>query len=487
MKEVIYIRADGNEQIGLGHLVRCMALGQMLKEDFTIHFVCKHAPGSIIKEINVAGFLFSKIKEEKEFLSFLRPLDIVVLDHYGLNRKFQIKIKKVGCKLICIDDLQDKEFYADLIINHAPGIKNSDYKAQEYTKFALGTDYALLRPAFLEAARTERIINKIDTAFICFGGADIYDLTLKSTKAFLEFTEFTEFNVVLGSAYEHTAIFALARENIKIKLHKSLDEIALCNLMKKCNIGIVPSSTILYELCCVKMPIISGYFVDNQKKVYDGFIEEFGVTGIDDFRSFDFKNLSTVIKTLISSINLYEQNLRLQNNFNGLSNINIKKMFQFDNILLRKATESDKKFVFNLSNESLVRSNSFDSSKIDWEQHKLWFSKQLIDRNVLLYIVEYNGISIGQVRFNLKVEFAVIGISIIKNYRGKGLSTKILSNALDEYFKENDRPIYAYIKKTNLPSVKTFRNVGFTYFKDDVINNSESFIYKKEKSENNRF
>ena len=162
-------------------------------------------------------------------------------------------------------------------------------------------------------------------------------------------------------------------------------------------------------------------------------------------------------------------------------------MFQFDDILLRKATESDMKFVFNLSNESLVRSNSFDSTKIDLDQHKLWFSKQLFDSNVLLYIVEYNDLSIGQVRFNIKDGYSIIGISIIKNYRGKGLSTKILENALDEYFKENEHPIYAYIKKANLPSVKTFTNVGFTYFKDDLINNSESFIYKKEKSENSRF
>ena len=327
MKEIIYIRADGNEQIGLGHLVRCLALGQMLKEEFTIHFVCKHTPDSIIQEIKVAGFLFSKIKEEKEFLSFLKPLNMVVLDHYGLDSNFQIKIKEVGCKLICIDDLYDKEFYADLIINHAPGIKASDYQAQHYTKFALGTNYALLRPAFLEAAKTARVIDKIDTAFICFGGSDIYDLSLKSMKVVLKFTEIAEINVVLGSAYKHTAIFELAKSDSRIKLHKSLDEITLCELMKKCNLGIVPSSTILYELCCVKMPIISGYFVDNQKKVYSYFNDKL-FYGLGDFVKFNENKLIEIIKRILQFENSIFWRINQKHYFNGNQKLFFTKLLR---------------------------------------------------------------------------------------------------------------------------------------------------------------
>ncbi len=58
---------------------------------------------------------------------------IVVLDgyHFGTNYQKQIKLK--GAKLVCIDDMHDKEFVADLIINHIPRITPQDYNVQPFT------------------------------------------------------------------------------------------------------------------------------------------------------------------------------------------------------------------------------------------------------------------------------------------------------------------------------------------------------------------
>ena len=327
MKKKIYIRADGNAQIGLGHLVRSMAFALMLKDDFSIHFVCKHVPESIIHKIKIEGFLYTKIKEEEEFLSIVKPINIVVLDHYDLDTAFQKTIKQIGCKLICIDDLHDKEFYADLIINHAPRVKESDYQAQSYTKFALGTNYALLRPAFLEVAKEERIIDKIDTAFVCFGGADFYDLSLKSINVLLKFEQIEEINVVLGGEYKHTSIFELANENSKIKLHSDLNEITLCDLMKKCNIGIVPSSTIMYELCSVRLPIISGYFVDNQKTVYQYFKDKL-FYGLDDFRQFNENKLKEFVNSILQFENTNFWRINQKYYFNGEQKYFLTKLLE---------------------------------------------------------------------------------------------------------------------------------------------------------------
>ena len=78
----IFIRADGSDQIGLGHLIRCMALAEMLKFDYDITFVCKQIPGKsadVIKELN---FKLLVIDEEESFLSQLKSKQIVVLDHF---------------------------------------------------------------------------------------------------------------------------------------------------------------------------------------------------------------------------------------------------------------------------------------------------------------------------------------------------------------------------------------------------------------------
>ena len=177
MSPKIFFRADGNTHIGLGHLVRCSALAYMLQSYFEISFYCKEIPESFEKELVNNSYEVIRIDNEAQFIEQLDHNQIVVLDGYNFNTAYQLEIKAKGNKLVCIDDLHDKEFVADLIINHAPGVKPEDYSAQPHTQFALGLDYALLRPAFLQQALKPRKIEKIETALICFGGSDPKNLT----------------------------------------------------------------------------------------------------------------------------------------------------------------------------------------------------------------------------------------------------------------------------------------------------------------------
>ena len=84
--------------------------------------------------------------------------------------EYQQQIKDKGCKLVCIDDIHDKHYVADVVINHAPGLDKNNFSVEPYTKLCLGLDYVLLRKPFLEkpiAANKEIKYNKV---FICFGG-----------------------------------------------------------------------------------------------------------------------------------------------------------------------------------------------------------------------------------------------------------------------------------------------------------------------------
>ena len=67
----VYFRVDGSAQIGLGHLVRCIALAQMLQEEFSVHFISKEIPGEIIRQIEDSRFVFSRINSEDDFFCLL--------------------------------------------------------------------------------------------------------------------------------------------------------------------------------------------------------------------------------------------------------------------------------------------------------------------------------------------------------------------------------------------------------------------------------
>jgi len=260
MKPKILIRTDGGVQIGHGHLVRCLALAQMLKDDFEIIFYCKEIPETIVPELKDCRIICNKIETEDEFLRQLNDNTIAVLDGYHFDIDFQKQIKSTGSKLVCIDDLHDKEFVADLIINHAPGVKSEDYQAQSYTQFAFGIEYAMIRPKFLEQAKISRKIEKIDTAFICFGGSDTENLTHSTLEVVTKFEQLKTILVVTGSEYQFAdSISTIVDTDNRVKHYHSVGEAKMLDLMLHAELAIVPASGISVEILHVGVILHQNY------------------------------------------------------------------------------------------------------------------------------------------------------------------------------------------------------------------------------------
>jgi len=315
MKPHIIIRADGNSQIGLGHLIRCFALAQMLRNDFEITFYCKEIPDTILANLKDNGLGCCKIKEEDEFLSQLNVNKIVVLDGYQFNTNYQKQIKTYGTKLVCIDDMHDKEFVADLIINHAPGITFEDYKVQPYTRFALGLEYSLLRPEFLKQAIKERRIEKIDSILICFGGSDPSDLTGTILNCLQHKSDIHKIIVVVGASYSQTEKLKHSiSDHSHIEIKSNLDADALAEIMSNTDLAIVPSSTIALESFISKMILITGVTVENQQNIYKGLLKEDSVIGIGDFSLLTCADLLKSINHATQKFNDYTIHTKLNMN-----------------------------------------------------------------------------------------------------------------------------------------------------------------------------
>ena len=126
-----YFRADA--AIGYGHFVRTLALADMLKADFACTFFTCHPTAYQIGEMEqVCPYV--ALREEThfdDFLSRLRGDEIVVLDNYFFTTDYQRAIKEKGCRLVCVDDMHDKHYVADVVINHGQTDENL-FSAEAY-------------------------------------------------------------------------------------------------------------------------------------------------------------------------------------------------------------------------------------------------------------------------------------------------------------------------------------------------------------------
>jgi len=303
-KKKIVFRADGNSEIGLGHIIRCLALADMLKKKFECEFATRFITDFVKVEINKSCTKIYHLPESEQehydyFLKKIKGDEIVVLDNYFFSTNYQNEIKEKGCKLVCIDDMHDKHYVADLVINHSPGLSEKEFLCTTSTKLCLGLDYVLLRSPFLEQAKKKSQLKEINTAFVCFGGSDSLNLTCKVVKFLLRVSWVEEINVLIGDAYNYrNELNELIRDSQIINLYQNLDSFGVIQLMQKSNFAVVPASTLLFETLSTKLPSITGYYVDNQKQFEKGVSEISNVESVGDFTKMKYVTFAHRVNSL---------------------------------------------------------------------------------------------------------------------------------------------------------------------------------------------
>ena len=168
----IIFRADGNNETGLGHLYRILALVEIYKDNFDYIILTRESTS--LSAIPI-GYKYNLIPDnisvisDPEWIHVKFPSDhyMIIADGYHFNSAYQKEIKKFNFILFYVDDLAKEYMYADVVINHSISSKTSDFKSEKYTKFALGPSYAIIRQEFRSLAKKKRIIDSYETVFIC--------------------------------------------------------------------------------------------------------------------------------------------------------------------------------------------------------------------------------------------------------------------------------------------------------------------------------
>lgn len=272
MKQKIFFRADAGTRIGYGHFTRSLALAGMLNDNFDCTFFTQSPTEYQRNEVANVCDLVALPSDSSKFSLFLEKLvgnEIVVLDNYFFDSEYQNLIRAKGCKLVCIDDVPSGErtFTCDVIINPAPWVSKGSYSnlIESYSKVYCGLKYLLLRKEFFSATRSFAPYVNNKNVFICFGGSDESNLSLKCCKVIAEDTDL-HVNLVIGDGYVYKDILYKFSKDKNISVFTNLDACKIVSLIRSSKFAIVPASTIFFEVCCLRRPIISGYDVDNQMK-----------------------------------------------------------------------------------------------------------------------------------------------------------------------------------------------------------------------------
>ncbi|WEK53886.1 MAG: GNAT family N-acetyltransferase [Candidatus Cohnella colombiensis] len=137
--------------------------------------------------------------------------------------------------------------------------------------------------------------------------------------------------------------------------------------------------------------------------------------------------------------------------------------------MLRQATLSDSRTIWEWRNDETTRQMSFDANLVPWETHELWFERSLQNPNRKLYIFQNESTSVGLIRLDIDNDQAEVSINLSPNLRGKGYGTRAIVEMLSVAKDLGIKEIIAKIKPENIASIQSFSSAGFTKLSGDEL------------------
>ena len=292
----VVFRADASLAMGTGHVMRCLALAQALKDNkVNVEFICRKHKGSLIDKIrsnrlNVHELEVLEEADDKlahshwlgatqqqdadDCIEILKSekIDWLIVDHYALDEQWQKKLKPYYEKLMVIDDLADRKHQCDILLDQNFGRSLQDYKELVPTssKLLMGSKYALLRPEFekyRQYSLNRRKNEKFKKLLVNMGGTDTDNITGKVIEK-LQITKLpkdVEITIVMGKTAPHLSSVITSVNKLPYRSEVKVDVDNMAELMANADIAIGASGATTWERCCLGLPTIQLVTAHNQE------------------------------------------------------------------------------------------------------------------------------------------------------------------------------------------------------------------------------
>ncbi len=495
MNQALLIRADASEQMGTGHIMRCIALAQAWCDlGGTVTFVTACANESLLERLSDEGFqvivMDTAYPDPSDWEITSEALGKssyawVVQDGYHFDARYQKYAKDAGYRLLVIDDhAQSDHYYADIVLNQNIFADERMYAGREpHSRLLLGTRYALLRREFRQWRGWQREVTEVARkVLITLGGSESVNVSLKVIGALLQLAERKiEAVIALGSNDTHYEKIRLSLVDaaVPIRLRRNADNMA--ELMAWADVAVSGGGSTCWELAFMGLPAHIIVLAENQRLVAEGLAEARAANNLGWHDAVSEAEIASALSWLLAS---REQRVAMMQRATGLvdgeGSLRVAAQMREETRLhLRPVTYEDLELLFAWANDPLSRQMSLQQEPIEWERHREWFGEATSSPETMLLIAELEERDstqpIGQVRID---PGGMVSISIAPEHRRQGFAAPAIEAAIDRYRTRFGRSEFtAYIKPDNIPSQKVFERAGFRFVDETTVNERACFRY----------
>jgi UDP-2,4-diacetamido-2,4,6-trideoxy-beta-L-altropyranose hydrolase len=265
----VLFRVDASASIGIGHFMRCIALGQALYDGGSqvTFLTCTDNP-----------FLHEKIKREhfdaitidsanglradvSATITYARQKGIksIVTDGYQFDTEYHQHLKNAGYHVVSIDDLARNHFVSDVVINQNMGAERIfHYSCETYTTLLLGIKYVMFRREFRKLDGWKRQpVRECENILLTLGGGDEGNRTLRILRILEQLGDRKlNIKVVLGPNFMHTLSIEDFAKKSKHALELCTNVDNMAPHIKEADLAISAPGSTVWELIKLSTPSV---------------------------------------------------------------------------------------------------------------------------------------------------------------------------------------------------------------------------------------
>lgn len=273
----IYFRVDASAKMGLGHLMRCLALAQEVefRHATPVFFIRSHTHAFCLSRHDWVGKIVlipDELSQEQELdwlgsqLQLESAPKMLVLDGYQFDTDYKKGAAQRCDHLVVFDDNNDAGLlHGNLVINGSHGAKKLDYaQTAPHAKLCLGPDFRVLRSEFSLTPHSEWSARF--GLLISMGGSDPNNMTLPLLKELARRQFDGPIRVITGAGYAYLPELEawLASSHLHIQHMHNFQMMA--DAFSRARLAVVAAGGTQYEVEAMATPAFLLVVADNQIK-----------------------------------------------------------------------------------------------------------------------------------------------------------------------------------------------------------------------------
>lgn len=492
----IAIRCDWGPGVGLGHVGRCIAIGEAataqghevtifagagspfplpISTEVDVHVLDVVRPSWWNLETNPdpAARKFRDY-EELDAVVFKSVVsvgiyDVLLLDHYFLGDYWLGLVSKEFSAVHVLDDIDRRWTHARTVIDPRPGTLLDGETAQSVNRLR-GLELFPVSSSIARARVMTPMEHRDSTTITVFtGGADSSGLTRKYVKALSALHDNVDKCVVIVGDSAPDREITLRECAAHNWIHIS-DEIAdVASLYAKSTLVLGAGGVSALDRCCLGVPQIVCSVTQNQVPQCERLSENGCFSYAGDALSVTTSQLEmTILSLLKDSTARLRQSVagRRAVDTYGAGRVALLLFGDFSHLESRPCTRDDLDLLYRWANDPDVRANALSREPIDWDTHTKWFNRMFNSSTTLIRIVEASGVPVGQLRLDFNDDVSTVTYSVDRHFRGRGIGTAAARMAVAEAMALGNTRILAVVKASNASSRRVFDAAGFKFSSD---------------------